>query len=729
MANLEATPVSRDVPVRLALALAVLLGWLATSPAEPHRTGLTAVFLAAAAWTLALERRFPRMLLPPAAKIVLILGGSLVLVALLGARVARTPEAFGVVLSRFLFWNALVFLLSRAKTEYDLWTVAILDLSLFMISAAFVKPPGFLALFLGSTLLLLYAFHRAALLRCGPAGERAGAWRGTALQAVLVLEVAVVVFVAFPRGLFAPGGTTGAPGAGQPELPPEDGGGPRPATTGFGGRLDRLDLRGMQRLLLDKAPVLEVEAWGTGARPFFRSDRPLYLRGMILDTYAAGEWSTAPSFREVADGDDGEEDGWIRLGERPDPWGSVHQRIRLISALPGMIPAVAEPARISQPRLRVDRRGVLQPFAGGGQPDSVYEIVSSYVPPELPEILPSTAGPADVPPVYLQYPDALGELRILAREATGGAESAVARAAAIRAWLADPARFRYSLAPLEARGSDPVLHFLKNRRSGSCMHFAGAMVLLCRAAGLPARFVAGFHADKPLRDESTGRTLYYVRKADAHAWVEVAIEGAGWVIFDPTPGDPTAAGGPSDLPSVPTVDDPKKRESGGTAYSWTDLERSVIGLDRGTQGGWFRAALDGLGRALATLGRWVAHPATLGALGALLAAAGLCWALLPARGRLRLRRLASGFREGSDVPFWSDFLWLAHRAGIPRAKSMTGREFAAVARGRLPAAAVDGLTDRYYDVKYAGRTLDGEALRQVDRWIEELRLAAARKRA
>jgi transglutaminase-like putative cysteine protease len=62
-------------------------------------------------------------------------------------------------------------------------------------------------------------------------------------------------------------------------------------------------------------------------------------------------------------------------------------------------------------------------------------------------------------------------------------------------------------------------------RQGSCRDLAVLFCDVCRAAGLPARFVSGYCADP----DADGR--HYL-----HAWGEVYLPGAGWRGFDPTQG-------------------------------------------------------------------------------------------------------------------------------------------------------------------------------------------------
>lgn len=77
----------------------------------------------------------------------------------------------------------------------------------------------------------------------------------------------------------------------------------------------------------------------------------------------------------------------------------------------------------------------------------------------------------------------------------------------------------------------PIPAFLFADRAGYCQHFSGAMALLLRMAGVPARVSSGF---APGQFDS-GKGEYVVRDLDAHSWVEVWFNGIGWVTFDPTP--------------------------------------------------------------------------------------------------------------------------------------------------------------------------------------------------
>ncbi|MBI5850522.1 MAG: transglutaminase domain-containing protein [Planctomycetes bacterium] len=95
-------------------------------------------------------------------------------------------------------------------------------------------------------------------------------------------------------------------------------------------------------------------------------------------------------------------------------------------------------------------------------------------------------------------------------------------------------RERCEYALVEPRGphGHSVLDFLDGDRRGFCMHFASATALALRMLGVPCRVGVGVYGGDESSELPTSRVF---GSHHAHAWVEVPIEGAGWVIVDPTP--------------------------------------------------------------------------------------------------------------------------------------------------------------------------------------------------
>ncbi len=95
----------------------------------------------------------------------------------------------------------------------------------------------------------------------------------------------------------------------------------------------------------------------------------------------------------------------------------------------------------------------------------------------------------------------------------------------------------------------PLINFLFKDHKGYCQQFSGAMALLLRMGGLPARVAAGF---TPGARNGT-RNQWEVSDIDAHAWVEVWFPHYGWVRFDPTPTVAPARGGATSAAIVKPV--------------------------------------------------------------------------------------------------------------------------------------------------------------------------------
>jgi len=88
----------------------------------------------------------------------------------------------------------------------------------------------------------------------------------------------------------------------------------------------------------------------------------------------------------------------------------------------------------------------------------------------------------------------------------------------------------YTLKPGLLSGLNQIDQFMFQSRRGFCEHFASAFVFMMRAAGVPARVVAGYQGGEV---NPVNKTVI-VHQFDAHAWAEVWLAGRGWVRVDPT---------------------------------------------------------------------------------------------------------------------------------------------------------------------------------------------------
>ena len=75
---------------------------------------------------------------------------------------------------------------------------------------------------------------------------------------------------------------------------------------------------------------------------------------------------------------------------------------------------------------------------------------------------------------------------------------------------------------------DIAVAFLRDFKEGVCRHYATAATLLFRTLGIPARYTIGYSA------ETRADTWVDVLGEQAHAWVEVYINGLGWITVEVT---------------------------------------------------------------------------------------------------------------------------------------------------------------------------------------------------
>jgi hypothetical protein len=140
-----------------------------------------------------------------------------------------------------------------------------------------------------------------------------------------------------------------------------------------------------------------------------------------------------------------------------------------------------------------------------------------------------------------------------ARRVVRSPDTPYAAVLALESWFRHRGGFVYDEQPPRVQGP-PLVSFVTRTKAGYCQHYAGAMAVMLRMLGIPARVAVGFTSGR-LED---GR--WVVTDHEAHAWVEVWFAGQGWVAFDPTPG----------------------RATFGSIYSFaSDSEDAVAALRRG----------------------------------------------------------------------------------------------------------------------------------------------------
>jgi protein-glutamine gamma-glutamyltransferase len=203
----------------------------------------------------------------------------------------------------------------------------------------------------------------------------------------------------------------------------------------------------------------------------------------------------------------------------------------------------------------------------------------------------------------------------------------------------------YALSPSIPGGAgDPLVRWMDSGEPGHCELFAGALVMMARAAGIPARVVTGFKGGT--WNAYSGN--YTIRNSDAHAWTEIwDAASSSWLREDPL--------------AVGSILDPENEKGAGAIASMLDRSwsarlsslrvfwyRQIVNFDQQSQvdtaravkaatessGKWLQAML---ARAGAWIRSWLTGPWDVTRFFKLGATAGavavVVWALGPGRWR------------------------------------------------------------------------------------------------
>lgn len=452
-----------------ALALAVL-------PIASQAAGwAVAGFGAALAARLLLHRRAARLPSTPV-KLLLLAAGVGVVAARFGTLVGPAPG-----LSVLLVLIALKVL--ETQRARDLQVLALVGYFLCLCGLfssqellLWVGLAGIAGLITATLLFFHRGGQRASI---GPAARTSG------LLLAQALPLALLLFVLLPRATSSFRFQFGRSILGQQ------------------GMSDRLDPGSVAGLVRSDEVVFRVEFPGDAVPSLYG----MYWRGMVLWQCDGLRWSRGEHLS-------------MERSPRQLAGGVVAQRISLQPHGAHWLFALDRP--------RGETRGaILQP---GGYLQSVRPIFQTlhYAVESQPENREARLPLDHVSAALALPPDLSPAVRALAASWTATARSGREIVAAAQRHFRTE-RFSYSLEP-GTYGEDGLEDFLFRRREGFCEHYAAAFATLMRAAGLPARVVAGYHGGQ---FNDVGHYMI-VRQYHAHAWCEVWLAGSGWVRVDPS---------------------------------------------------------------------------------------------------------------------------------------------------------------------------------------------------
>ncbi|HSL66330.1 MAG TPA: transglutaminaseTgpA domain-containing protein, partial [Gaiellaceae bacterium] len=325
-------------------------------------------------------------------------------------------------------------------------------------------------------------------------------------------------------------------------------------------------------------------------------ERALYWRAATLDEFRRDRWVEAPAVIGISDapaqllGDPmlpqraREQSRWVRATVEVEALRDDH----LVGP---STPVAVNPNGIGTIEYRLGNVAVVDGGLERGDSYTMWSYAPRPSPQALAEVRPTTERRNSLESSYLQVvpgaqvppfggDDREARVRTLAAnenvgprvrrylplyeralDVAGGAQNQYAAVVAVESWFRSRGGFRYEESPPRLRSAaPPLVDFVERTKAGYCQHYAGAMALMLRYLGIPARVAVGFTSGK----FEPEKLRWTVTDHDAHAWVEVWFNGWGWLPFDPTPtrgvqGSPysTASG----IPAVQSAIDQILRQS------------------------------------------------------------------------------------------------------------------------------------------------------------------------
>lgn len=486
--------------------------------------------LVATVWALAWPVRFSKHGKPlPRAVLSLIVLGALAYAVL---RTVGDIQNLVTSVSRLIIWLQIALLFDRWQVRERgvlLVTSAFLAVGAVLTSNDLllgVSMLGYLPLLLWASLLHQLAGVEERVAGCATTMRRPSERRRRDLVRLSVSVVlgssaaAVGVFLLIPRGVGE--GFLGDWGA--------------PTEARVSGFSETVTLGNAGLISESRTPVLEAVLRDASGRNIGSANRPLLLRGAVLEEYSDGRWT-----RREDRGDR------YRLGPgqtasltATTPRGSVRTLDVTLRSRPGdHLFTVLSPVSITVDRgaeLLVGRDNFEVRASSGVQR---YTVRFQDAPVSRP-------GDAD------SQPSGVENERIVELAARLVSDAGVAVDPTERDADADEAALMSLLDYLHRNyfyttvmtaadaGEDPIEMFLFRTREGHCEYFASGLAAMSRSIGVAARVVTGYLALE--FDDAIG--AYIVRESNAHAWVEARLSDGRWVSLDPSP--------PEDLATIHT---------------------------------------------------------------------------------------------------------------------------------------------------------------------------------
>jgi hypothetical protein len=297
--------------------------------------------------------------------------------------------------------------------------------------------------------------------------------------------------------------------------------------------------------------------------------REVYVRSFALDQYKDGAWSSSENETKVLSAD---EKGWIRFSEPKS--GEILHEVFHGSNEAGMnaFTALLGARAVRLPSLIADGEGLA--ILHESTEEAGYEYLASSLPVMLADV-----KAADFQGYEVKSPDSGSRIGQLVLRVAGEGDL-IDRLKKIEAHL--KGSYRYSLVTDNRKNLDPIENFLFEEKRGHCEFFATACALMARELGVEARVGYGWSGGKYYDINK----MFVFRAREAHAWVEVKLDGYGWVLIEPTP--PQALGDRQPLMA-------EKGEKMPTPEEMIEEEQEALDKADANLAGWAIALTAGFG--------------------------------------------------------------------------------------------------------------------------------------
>lgn len=332
------------------------------------------------------------------------------------------------------------------------------------------------------------------------------------------------------------------------------------------------------------------------------STSPQYLRMLTLDRFEGTQWSSSGEHPTTAQ-TDGE-----RLAVPGLTSGVATEEATVDVEITGL---VGELLPVPFPSVAVsglrgewewDTDGLTVSSRSSSVDGQEYSVTALVLEPTAEQLRGASDDVPEAVAPFLDLPDEVPDtVRRVFDEVTAGAATRYDAAFAIQQYLRT--EFAYSVSTpvddgYDGDGFEAIGQFL-DAGSGYCVHFASAMAILSRLAGIPARVSLGYLPGDRVGSDDDGFVAYRVGSDDLHSWPELYFAGVGWVPFEPTPGrgavpsyaaetadapdaddvpDPAVSRAPSATPTPTASDDPADVGAAGARDDASGLQTAAVGL-------------------------------------------------------------------------------------------------------------------------------------------------------